>query len=117
MDAIETIRNLRLIARYGCIVTMTVGVYRRMPDTVPPYSDEVSSSSRRSAELRTAATFWTRRAADDEQWQTSHCLRISVPTSHVMSVPPSDLSLAKADGTEIPCAGELGACCSHLCRC
>ena len=55
--AIETIQYLRLIARCGYIVTMTVGVYRRMPETVPPYSDEVSSPSRRSVELRSAATF------------------------------------------------------------
>ena len=51
------IRYLRLIARYSGIVTMTVGVYRRMPETVPPYSDEGSSPSRRSVELRSAATF------------------------------------------------------------
>ena len=55
--AIETNRYLRLIARYGCIVTMTVGVYRRMPETVPPCSDEGSSPSRRPVEPGSAATF------------------------------------------------------------
>ena len=55
--AIERFRYLRLIARYGCIVTMMVGVYFRMPETVPPYSDEGSSPSRRSVELMSAATF------------------------------------------------------------
>ena len=27
---------------YGCIATMMVGVYRMMPETVPPYPDEGS---------------------------------------------------------------------------
>ena len=40
--AIETNRYLRLIARYGYIVTMAVGIYRRMPETVPQYFDEGS---------------------------------------------------------------------------
>ena len=40
--AIETIRYFCLIAMYGCIVTMMVGIYRMMPETVPPYSDEAS---------------------------------------------------------------------------
>ena len=40
--AIETTQYLRLIIRYGCIVTMTVCVYRRMPETVPQYFDEGS---------------------------------------------------------------------------
>ena len=51
------IRYLRLIDRYSGIVTMTVGVCRRMPGTVPPYSDEGSSPSRRPVELGSAATF------------------------------------------------------------
>ena len=55
--AIEMIRYLRLIDRYSGIVTMTVGVCRRMPGTVPPYSDEGSSPSRRPVELMSAATF------------------------------------------------------------
>ena len=55
--AIEMIRYLRLIDRYSGIVTMTVGVCRRTPGTVPPYSDEGLSPSRRSVELMSAATF------------------------------------------------------------
>ena len=37
IDMIETIRYFCLIAMYGCIVTVMVGVYRMMPETVSPY--------------------------------------------------------------------------------
>merc|ERR1719321_1377310 len=40
--AIETIRYLCLIAMYGGIVTVMVGVYLMTPETLPPYSDEGS---------------------------------------------------------------------------
>merc|ERR550537_911772 len=40
--AIETIRYLCLIAMYGGIVTIMVGVYLMTPETLPPYSDEGS---------------------------------------------------------------------------
>merc|ERR1719162_2125839 len=38
--AIETIRYLCLLAMYGGIVTVMVGVYLMTPETLPPYSDE-----------------------------------------------------------------------------
>merc|ERR1719451_180282 len=40
--AIETIRYFCLIAMYGGIVTVMVGVYLMTPETLPPYSDEGS---------------------------------------------------------------------------
>merc|ERR1719487_3222351 len=40
--AIETVRYLCLIAMYGGIVTIMVGVYLMTPETLPPYSDEGS---------------------------------------------------------------------------
>ena len=42
IDMIETIRYFCLIAMYGCILTVMVGVCCMMPVTVPPYSDESS---------------------------------------------------------------------------
>merc|ERR1719387_3282201 len=38
--AIETIRYLCLVAMYGGIVTVMIGVYLMTPETLPPYSDE-----------------------------------------------------------------------------
>merc|ERR1719183_2306662 len=40
--AIETVRYLCLLAMYGGIVTVMVGVYLMTPETLPPYSDEGS---------------------------------------------------------------------------
>merc|ERR1719379_2499412 len=40
--AIEAIRYLCLVAMYGGIVTVMVGVYLMTPETLPPYSDEGS---------------------------------------------------------------------------
>merc|ERR1719299_186357 len=40
--AIETIRYLCLVAMYGGIVTVMVGVYLMTPETLPPYSNEGS---------------------------------------------------------------------------
>merc|ERR1719364_261798 len=40
--AIETIRYLCLVAMYGGIVTVMVGIYLMTPETLPPYSDEGS---------------------------------------------------------------------------
>ena len=63
VDAIEPIRNL-LPHRQVRLHRDDDG--RRLSQDAR-HRDEVSSSSRRSVELRTAATFWTRRAADDER--------------------------------------------------
>merc|ERR550537_1917296 len=40
--AIETVRYLCLLAMYGGIVTVMVGIYLMTPETLPPYSDEGS---------------------------------------------------------------------------
>merc|ERR1719172_123692 len=40
--AIETVRYLCLVAMYGGIVTVMVGIYLMTPETLPPYSDEGS---------------------------------------------------------------------------
>merc|ERR1719198_1706873 len=40
--AIETVRYLCLLAMYGGIVTVMVGLYLMTPETLPPYSDEGS---------------------------------------------------------------------------
>merc|ERR1719313_2855709 len=40
--AIETIRYLCLVAMYGGIVTVMIGIYLMTPETLPPYSDEGS---------------------------------------------------------------------------
>merc|ERR1719201_193801 len=38
--AVETIRYLSLIAMYGGIVTVMIGIYLMTPETLPPYSNE-----------------------------------------------------------------------------